>query len=145
MTYRDALEVFNYNPQEVNAYDRAFAGYDGTEEYAAGYRIYALDERGDRYTINQGHRITDAVEHQVFYWHDKAIAQGYMLYLADAQPQRTFGLYPVVTKVGTNEWKHNYGQVAKELTLANEKPVFVLTPELFQWAKANPDKEIKQC
>lgn len=139
MTYKNALQFFQHSAPEVNAYDASFA--EGPQ-YATGYRIYALDKDYNRYSPTHGAKIHEGVEQDVFYWHNKQVAEAYMVYLADAKPQITYGLFPVEVERKESPWPNNYGQMADTLKTMQTAPVKVLTPDMINQARQNPDVEL---
>ncbi len=140
MTYNQGLEFFrNHLAPEVNAYDETFA--EGPE-YATGYRIYVMDKDYNRYNISRTAKMPESIEKNVFYWHNKQVAEAYMIHYADANPNLTYGLFPVEVTRGENPWKNNFGQVAKELHITQTAPLKLLTPEMTKEARQNPDLEL---
>ena len=139
MTYKNAIQFFRHPAREVNSYDASFA--EGPK-YATGYRIYALDKDYNRYSPTHNIKIPNGIEQDVFYWHNKSVAEAYMVYLADARPQITYGLFPVEAERKETPWPNNYGQMAETLKVMQTAPIKVLTPNMISQARQNPDVEL---
>lgn len=153
MTYNEAMSMIK-NPYELNQYDAAKEGFRDAQvgENTFGFRIYITDNKGYRYSPTNPSlgRKDERVERKVYYWHNKDIAQAYMVYLATALPQYTYGLFPVEAIKGNrlerelvyNEHSAHYGQYASELCVMQDASVQTLTPEMLREAQANPDREL---
>lgn len=152
MTYQDAISKIK-NPYELNRFDEAIEGYDQAEpgDNTKGYRIYALDEKGYRYSPGRLMSApVNAIERNVYYWHNKDIASAYMAYLAEARPQYTYGLFPVEAVKGRHEdvegiydeHTAHFGQVAQELHVVQDSPIRVFTPDMYEQAQKDPTREL---
>ena len=149
MTYNEAMSIIK-NPYELNRKDAAIEGDTDAQEgdSTKGYRIYTVDEKGHRLSPVR-HTASD-VENNVYYWYNKRIAKAYMVYLAEAMPQQTYGLYKVEAIKGNrenmellyNEHTAHYGQVASHLHVTEDAMTQVLTPEMLQQAKKEPDRQL---
>ena len=150
MTLNEALNLIK-NPYELNRTDAAIEGYAdapvGTP--TKGYRIYAVDEAGYRYSpVRRGQ--SNDVENDVYYWHNKRVAEAYMAYLGVAEPHLTYGLYEVEAVKGDrihteliyNSHTAHYGQFAQVLHVTHDAMIQVLTPEMIAMARENPDAEL---
>lgn len=145
MTYRDAKERIQ-RPYFLNLEDAAIEGYSQAQigDPTMGYRIYMLDEKGNRYSPARETAV-GPIENNVYYWHNKDIAKAYMVYLAEAYAahNRTYGLFRVEAIKGEHmglydEHTAHYGQVAQVLRAIDDEPSVVLTPEMLKHAKDNP-------
>ena len=152
MTYKEANHLIK-NPFELNRKDAEIEGFQEAQvgDNTFGYRIYAIDDAGNRFSPVQpslGRR--RGVEHNVYYWHNKRIAEAYMVYLAEARPQYTYGLFRAEAIKGSHldvelmydEHTAHYGQVASSLLVRDEAPVQILTPEMLRAAQRDPDREL---
>ena len=150
MTYNEALSTV-HKAYYLNQEDEALGGYTdapvGTP--TTGYRVYAIDEQGHRYSPVRGVK-SEALEHGVYYWHNLEIAKAYMVYLADAYRSReqTYGIFRVEAIKGNrhesiyDEHSAHYGQVATDLNIIDDELQAVLTPEMLRLARQNPNHEL---
>lgn len=153
MTLNEALSIIK-NPFELNRKDAAIEGFGDSVEgdNTFGYRIYILDDKGYRYSPAHPEMGVKnmPLESGVYYWHNRLIAQAYMVYLALSLPQYNYGLFPVEAIKGNrlerelvyNEHSAHYGQYASELRVMQDAPVQILTPEMLKTAQENPDIEL---
>lgn len=153
MTYNEAISLIR-NPHELNAKDAGIEGFQNIQvgDNAFGYRIYIVDKKGNRYSPTRPtfSWSDKPIENNVYYWHNKRIAQAYMVYLANALPQYTYGIYSVDTVKGDRlqvegiyaPHASHFGQYASELHVRDDAPISILTPEMLHAAQASPDAQL---